>query len=107
MNKYICLVDAYRRPSRQRNTSGRYIVCAKNEKEAKNLLQKAIGFGSVQVYYKVSSGSYKQEQEIKMKQGEMYKVNNDFSKGFLEFVFTPVKHATACKKEREIWYGIH
>ena len=50
---YVCLVDVYRRPERQRNTHGRYYVGAKNEKEAKKLLQEAIGFGSIQVYYVV------------------------------------------------------
>lgn len=52
INQYICLVDYYRRPSRQRNTTGRYRVGAKTTNEAKKLVQKAIGFGSVQVYYK-------------------------------------------------------
>lgn len=47
----IVLVDVYRRPSRCRNTQGRYRVGAKTEKEAVELVQKAIGFGSVQFYY--------------------------------------------------------
>ncbi len=47
----IVLVDAYRRPSRRRNTAGRYRVGAKTEKEAEQLVQKAIGFGSVKFYY--------------------------------------------------------
>ena len=47
----IVLVDAYRRPSRRRNTAGRYRVGAKNEKEAETLVQKAIGFGSAKFYY--------------------------------------------------------
>ena len=55
-NTYVCLVDNYRRPSRQRNTCGRYYVGAKTEKEAKKLLQIAIGFGSIQVYYKTKPG---------------------------------------------------
>ncbi len=46
----IVLVDNYRRPSRKRNTAGRYRVGAKTEKEATHLVQKAIGFGSVQFY---------------------------------------------------------
>lgn len=50
---FVCLVDNYRRPSRRRNTAGRYLVGAKDEKEAKELLQKAVKFGSVQVYYEV------------------------------------------------------
>ena len=47
----IVLVDAFRRPSRRRNTAGRYRVGAKTEKEAEQLVQKAIGFGSVKFYY--------------------------------------------------------
>lgn len=51
LKQYVCLVDNYRRPSRRRNTYGRYRVGAKSEKEAKEILQKFIKFGSVQVYY--------------------------------------------------------
>ena len=47
----IVLVDAYRRPSRKRNTAGRYRVGAKTEKEAEELVRAAIGFGSVKFYY--------------------------------------------------------
>lgn len=47
----IVLVDVHRRPERRRNTAGRYIVSAKSEKEAVELVQKAVGFGSVQFYY--------------------------------------------------------
>jgi len=47
----IVLVDAYRRPSRRRNTAGRYRVGAKTEKEAEELVKAAIGFGSVKFYY--------------------------------------------------------
>lgn len=61
MEKYVCLVDSCKSPNRRRNTAGRYIVCAKSEKEAKDFLQKAIGFGSVSVYYKISSSDYKEE----------------------------------------------
>lgn len=51
IHNYILLVDAYRRPSRQHNTHGRYRVGAKSPKEATDLLRAAIGFGSIQVYY--------------------------------------------------------
>ena len=51
INNYILLVDYYRRPSRQRNTAGRYRVAAKTEKEAIKLLREKIGFGSIKVYY--------------------------------------------------------
>lgn len=66
---YICVVDGHRRSSRQRNTSGRYRVGARSEKEAKELLQKAIGFGSVQVYYE----DKKKETMHLAKQGECLK----------------------------------
>ena len=51
VNNYILLVDNYRRPSRQRNTAGRYRVAAKNPNEAILLLREKIKFGSIQVYY--------------------------------------------------------
>lgn len=51
VKNYILLVDAYRRPSRQRNTAGRYRVGAKTPQEAVKLLRDKIKFGSIQVYY--------------------------------------------------------
>lgn len=45
--QYICLVDSYRRPSRKRNTVGRYQVGARDEKEARKFLKDRIGFGSI------------------------------------------------------------
>ena len=50
VRQYICLVDNYRRPSRKRNTAGRYRVAAKSPDEAVKLLREKIGFGSIQVY---------------------------------------------------------
>lgn len=47
---FICLVDDYRPPAMKRRTAGRYRVGAKNPKQARKLLQAAIGFGSVQVF---------------------------------------------------------
>ena len=47
----IVVVDAYRRPSRRRNTAGRYRVGAKTEKEAISLVRAVIGFGSVEFLY--------------------------------------------------------
>lgn len=100
MEKYICLVDSYRRPSRKRNTAGRYIVCAKNKKEAKELLQKAIGFGSVSVYYEVSSEGFRQEKDLVMNRRDMYKCNaiSSNSNDYLQFEFVPVEHALSPKK---------
>ncbi|MBD5584001.1 MAG: hypothetical protein HDQ88_02880 [Clostridia bacterium] len=57
-NNYICLVDHYRRPSRKRNTAGRYRVGAKNEKDARQMLQAAIGFGSILIYMVENEGLY-------------------------------------------------
>ncbi len=51
IKNYILLVDHHRRPSRQRNTAGRYRVGAKSPDEAVELLRKKIGFGSIVVYY--------------------------------------------------------
>lgn len=51
VNNYILLVDNHRRPSRQRNTAGRYRVAAKTPDEAVKLLREKIGFGAIQVYY--------------------------------------------------------
>ena len=74
VNTYVCLVDNYRRPSRQRNTAGRYLVGAKTEKEAKKLLQRAIGFGSVQVYYKAFPSGKENRIDIPMKYKEIKRV---------------------------------
>lgn len=49
--QYVCTVDGHRRPSRQRNTRGRYRVAARDKRTAERILQKAIGFGSVQILY--------------------------------------------------------
>lgn len=46
---FICLVDAYRRSDMRRNTAGRYRVGAKNEKQARKMLQNFIGFGSITI----------------------------------------------------------
>ena len=53
--QYVCIVDGYRRPSRQRNTKGRYRVAARDKRTAKRILQKAIGFGSIQIIYEDES----------------------------------------------------
>lgn len=45
---YQLLVDPYRRPSRRRNTAGRYFVATTSEQKAVVMLQKCIRFGSIQ-----------------------------------------------------------
>ena len=51
INTYVCLVDARGPIWAGHSTKGRYYVGAKSEKEAKKLLQKASGFGSIDVCY--------------------------------------------------------
>jgi hypothetical protein len=63
-------IDGYRRPSRQRNTKGLYYVGAKTEKEAIELLQTAIKFGSIEPLGTVSE---KANPEIKMQYKQIKK----------------------------------
>lgn len=58
IKNYILVVDSYRRPSRRRNTAGRYRVGAKTPEEAVKLLRAVIGFGSIWVYYEVIPGKH-------------------------------------------------
>jgi hypothetical protein len=55
IKNYILVVDGHRRPSRCRNTRGRYRVGAKEPEEAVKLLREKIGFGSIQVLYECRS----------------------------------------------------
>ena len=91
----IVLVDNYRRPSRQRNTAGRYRVGAKTEKEAEELVQKVIGFGSVQFYYWEDkdnrSSFYDSDQIVSYKEV----VKEVFKDGKFHFV----KPNHACEKQ--------
>ena len=75
MKKFICTVDGYRRPSRQRNTQGRYIVTARSEKEAEKKLQAAIKFGSIEILYEVTP-EYGFKEEIEFS-GNMAKCKYD------------------------------
>lgn len=83
---YIVLVDSYRRSSRCRNTKGRYRVGAKNPKEARKLVQRAIGFGSAIVYYEDKNllAQYKQVFREEYTAGQ---------KENLGFQLMPVRHA--------------
>lgn len=87
---YICIVDGYRRPGRQRNTAGRYRVGAKTAAEEKKLLQRAIGFGSILVYYE----DVNPETCALAKHGECFK---EESEG-VRFRLVPVTHATQKQK---------
>lgn len=99
VKQYVCLVDTYRRPSRWRNTRGRYRVGAKNEKEARRLLQKAIGFGSVLVYYE--DKNCPPQLRCKYRQCAKEKSVNYEGKPYLVPVLVPVVHATAKQEKSE------
>lgn len=77
IQNYILLVDTHRRPSRQRNTAGRYRVGAKSEKEAEKLLRNAIGFGSIHVYYTCETNKIGYKEIVKEIYNEETK-NYDF-----------------------------
>ena len=70
---YLCFVDNYRRPSRQRNTKGAYFVGAKSPKQAKELLQNAIGFGSILVKGTTTQAqmAYKQLQKTRIQRSHI------------------------------------
>ena len=89
---FICLVDSYRRASRQRATMGRYRVGAKNAKQARALLQKAIGFGSVMVYYEDSSS--KLSDPVAFGECMLETFNPDTNR----FDHTPARHITKISK---------
>ena len=99
--QYVCLVDTYRRPSRRRNTAGRYQVGARSAKEAKRILQKMIGFGSVIIYYE------DRNPERVLKRGEAVRVQLPGAQivppgvpGISDkTLYLPVRHATAPQKE--------
>lgn len=95
VRQYICLVDNYRRPSRKRNTAGRYRVAAKSPDEAVKLLREKIGFGSIQVYYD-STDYDKPENKIPYKSvvREYITVEN----GKIIETFGEVLHANAPRK---------
>lgn len=91
---YIVLVDMYRRSSRCRNTRGRYRVGAKNPREARKLVQAAIGFGSVLVYYEDFHLLARYREVLR----EQYVVG---TKENLGFRLLPVRHATASQKQED------
>ena len=94
---YICLVDYYKPLYLQRRTRGRYRVGAKNEKEAKQFVQKAIGFGSVMVYYQASELLVDYKEVFR----EKYNPNlpNTKEKNY-GFELLPIIHATAPVKKK-------
>jgi len=87
---YILLVDYYRRLSRQRNTAGRYRVCAKTPEEAIELLREKIGFGSIQVYYEC-----KADDKLNVPYKTVVKEVLDGNK----FIHVEPTHANECRKK--------
>lgn len=92
---WFCQVDCYRNGTvfrdksnrlYDRQTKGSYIVGAKTAKEAREILQKAIGFGSICVSKRPSTMEICAEKypSIEYKQIIRYSPKNE-----------PVKHATA------------
>ena len=93
----VVLVDNYRRPSKQRNTAGRYIVGAKSEKEAEKLVQELIKFGSVQFYYwEDERDTTYNENHPKCKYKEIFKMS--YEQGY---PYYPTTRCTTDKIERE------
>ena len=77
-NLYIVLVDAHQAALRYQSASrgsGRWCVCAKNEREAKEALAARIGntHGSIQVYYEVKKDSAEYERYKHLNQNECEK----------------------------------
>lgn len=105
--QYICLVDSYRRPSRKRNTAGRYQVGARDEKEARKFLKNRIGFGSILVL------CVDETPEKELQRGQMVKVHipgarmlqpGETIEAFMaqRVEYLPVRHATAPQREVDL-----
>lgn len=99
IKNYILLVDSYRRPSRQRNTAGRYRVGAKTPEEAVKLLREKIGFGSIRVYYEVVPGKHDYDGPMV---GYKAVVQQVFDKSNGMFKYVEPHHATAPQKEKTV-----
>lgn len=80
----VVLVDSHKPLRLKHNTAGRYRVGAKTEKEAEELVRKAIGFGSVKFYY----WDEKTPDDKKMTYKQIVK---EISPG----EYRPVRHANA------------
>lgn len=95
IKNYILLVDSHRRPSRQRNTAGRYRVGAKSADEAVNLLRDAIGFGSILVYYEVIPGVHDYDGPMVGYKTVVQQIPNDHVGRGPRFDYIQPHHATA------------
>lgn len=83
---FIVLVDSHKKPFRA--TQGRYRVGAKTKKEAMTLTQKAIGFGSVHVYYEADTVTVPHGKVMR----EVYDTRTQ------KVILKPAVHATAPNK---------
>ena len=97
VKNYILVVDSHRRPSRQRNTAGRYRVGAKNRDEAVKLLMEKIGFGSIKVYYEVIPGMHDYDGPA-VPYKTVVQMVVDRSKPGGHFKYIEPHHATAPRK---------
>lgn len=94
VKNYILLVDSNRRPSRKRNTSGRYRVGAKDPDEAVKLLREKIGFGSIRVYYEVIPGKHDYDGPAVPYKTVVQQVSDHSMPGW-HFKYVEPHHATA------------
>lgn len=85
-----------------RNTASRYLVGAKSAKEAKKLLQRAIGFGIIQVYCEDTNP----ETMHIAKCQECLKESNWNSNTKSFECFTPALHANALHKKGDMFEAL-
>lgn len=100
IKNFILLVDSHRRPSRQRNTAGRYRVGAKSAKEAIKLLRAKIGFGSIVVYYEVDNNRHKYDGPF-VSYKTVVKQEPVCDETGLRFKYTDALHANASKASKK------
>lgn len=98
VKNFVLLVDHYRRPSRQRNTTGRYRVGAKSADEAIKILKKKIGFGSITVYYEINPKLHYYDGPHIPYKAVVKQIASTDKKG-LYFKYVPVCHANAPRKK--------
>ena len=92
----VVLVDYHNKI--KHNTEGRYLVGARNEEEAVNLVRDIVGFGSVQFYFWDKNPRY----ICKYKEVVLEKIDHENNKDYLKFKYVKPHHANAPK---ETWDG--
>ena len=93
--QYVLTVDTYRRPSRRRNTYGRYRVGAKTAKEAVALLRNKIGFGSIRVIGtadRVDSREWKLH-DVAYKEVRQYVFDERYQPSFKDAIHATAPHS--------------